>query len=325
MAGCKLKHPIQRNSGYNLFELDGGRILVAAFESLQGNDCFSFKGGIDGTAIANAALRVRDDGGPHNLRVAVWHHGLHSEPSYRSDYVSMISVYDLIGHGFRLGLHGHQHFAEIGSHYVHIPDDRVMAVVSAGSLCAGGNDLPRGINRQYNVVVISDDYAEARVHVREVTRGNHFAASSGATGFANGVAQLRLTDALNDRERESDVERVRNSKLVIEAEGKLRDGRPESALEILEKVGWKDEPYARELFIRAAESSNQWEKVTVILAAPTTADERVKLMEALIQLGRPQEALSKLSDGQGPPLAEHVRREMYERLKRLIAMGEGRQ
>ena len=321
--GCELKYAIRRDASYNLFELDGGRILVAAFESLQGNDCFSFKGGIDGTAIANAALRVRDDGAPYNLRVAVWHHGLHSEPSYRSDYVSMISVYDLIGHGFQLGLHGHQHFAEIGSHYVHVPDDRAMAVVSAGSLCAGAKDLPRGTNRQYNVVVVSDDYTEARIHVREVTRGNHFAASLGASGFANGVAQLRLTGVVTNGKRELDVASVRNSKLIIEAERKLREGQSDVALEILEEVGWEDEPYARDLFIHAAEGSGQWEKVTSALAEPATADERIKVMEALIHLGRPQEALSELRHGNGPPLAKHVRREMHERLERLIAIGEG--
>ena len=147
--GHELKFPIRRDTGYNLFELDGGRILVAAFESLHGNDCFSYQGRIDPTTIADAALHIRDEGGRYSLLTAVWHHGLHCERSYRSDYVSINTVYDMIGHGFQLALHGHQHFAEIGSHYVRVPGDREIAIVSAGSLCAGSKDLPRGINRQY--------------------------------------------------------------------------------------------------------------------------------------------------------------------------------
>ena len=194
-SGFDLKFPIRRDAGYNLFELDGGRILVAALESLHGNDCFSYRASFDPRAVPGAALRTRDKGGLYNLRIAVWHHGLYSEPSYRSDYLPINSVYDLIGHGFQLGLHGHQHFAEIGSHYVHVPGEQEMAVVSAGSLCAGARDLPRGVNRQYNIVGVSDDYSEAEVHVREMTRGNHFAPSGGASVFGNALVRMRLSPA----------------------------------------------------------------------------------------------------------------------------------
>ena len=323
-SGCELRFPIQRNAGYNLFELDGGRILVAAFESLQRNDCFSYQGNIDPSAIAKAALRIRDEGGHYSLRVAVWHHGLHSEPSYRSDYVPINSVYDLIGYGFQLGLHGHQHFAEIGSHYIHIPDDRKMAIVSAGSLCAGTKDLPRGINRQYNVVVVSDDYSEAKVHVREVMRGNHFAASAVASGFPNGAARMHLTEAATVGNREVEMERERRNKLIIEAEKRLQAGHSEAALEILDGVDWQDEPYGRSLMIQAAERSEHWDKLAVALGDPKTANERIKLIEALSRVGRMDEALVKLHDPGGPPLAEHVRREMRNRLERQAEI-DGRQ
>ena len=321
---CDLRFSIQRNAGYNLFELDGGRILVAAFESLIGNDCFSYKGNIDPSAIAKAALRIRDEGRPHSLRVAVWHHGLHGEPSYRSDYVPINSVYDLIGHGFQLGLHGHQHFAEIGSHYVHIPDDRKMAVVSAGSLCAGTKDLPRGINRQYNVVVVSDDYSEANVHVREVVRGNHFAASLVGSGFSNGVARMDLAGTAFVDNREVEMELERRNKLIIQAESTLRAGHPKAALEILESVNWQDEPYGRTLVIQAAEQSENWEMLTAALHEPQTSDERIKLIEALSRMGRTTDALMKLDEAIGPPLAGHVRRELRERLERQAEIDGGR-
>ena len=87
-----LTFPIGRDSGYNLFELEGGRILVAGFESLHGNDCFSYHGAFGPKAIANAALRIRDERGYYNLRIAVWHHGVYSQPSYRSDHIHINSV-----------------------------------------------------------------------------------------------------------------------------------------------------------------------------------------------------------------------------------------
>jgi hypothetical protein len=47
-----------------------------------------------------------------------------------------------------------------------------MVVVSAGSLCAGTCDIPRGVSREYNVIEIDPSYAKARVHVREAKVSN---------------------------------------------------------------------------------------------------------------------------------------------------------
>ena len=319
-SGFDLKFPIRRDAGYNLFELDGGRILVAALESLHGNDCFSYRASFDPRAVPGAALRTRDKGGLYNLRIAVWHHGLYSEPSYRSDYLPINSVYDLIGHGFQLGLHGHQHFAEIGSHYVHVPGEQEMAVVSAGSLCAGARDLPRGVNRQYNIVGVSDDYSEAEVHVREMTRGNHFAPSGGASVFGNALVRMRLSPAEATGGTPVDIDRARRRKLILEAESHLRGDRPTEAFGILWGVDYRDEPYGRRLVIQAAEQSEQWNELAIVLSDPATGDERIQLVEALIRVGRIEDALAHLRKPSGPPLAEHVRRELRERLERLAAM-----
>lgn len=311
---------VKSDKGGSLYELDEGRIVIAGFESLLGNDCFSYKGGIDPTAIANAALAIRDEGGRYRLRIAVWHHGLHSEPSYRSDYVSMNSIYDMIGHGFQLGLHGHQHYAEIGSHYVRVPGDMEMAVVSAGSLCAGARELPRGINRQYNVIVVSDDYSEIEVHVREMTRGNHFVASSGASGIASGMVRMRVARPGASGGVETNMEKDRINMLVLEAEEALRNGRAEAAMSLLAAVDCKVEPYARSLVAEAAEKLGDWEKLVELFGRPVTATERVKLIEALMQLGRTAEASAAVDDPDGPELARHVGRELKQRIARLRAM-----
>ena len=319
-SGAGLTFPLQRETGYNLFELNEGRILVAAFESLHGNDCFSYRASFEPKAVASAALRIRDEGGRYNLRVAVWHHALHSEPSYRSDYLPIDTLYELIGHGFQLGLHGHQHFAEIRSHYVHVPGVREMAVVSAGSLCAGTKELPRGVNRQYNVVVVSDDYSEAAVHVREMTRGNHFVPSAGASGFANGLVRMRLLPTEANSEPRIDVDDARRRDQILQAESNLMAGRPVEAFELLKHTDCRDDPYGRRLFIQAAEQSEQWEDLAAVLSSPETGDEFVQLVEALIRTGRIDDARAHIRELGGPPLAEHVRRELQARLERLATM-----
>ena len=72
--------------------------------------------------------------------------------------------------------------------------------------------------------------------------------------------------------------------------------------------------------IQAAEQSEQWNELAIVLSDPATGDERIQLVEALIRVGRIEDALAHLRKPSGPTLAEHVRRELRERLERLAAM-----
>ena len=170
--------------------------------------------------------------------------------------------------------------------------------------------------------MVSDDYSEARVYVREMTRGNHFAANSGVSGFPDGVARMRLSRAASNGKTEEDVENERSSKQIFEAEKNLRTGHPRAALEILEGIDCKDDPYGRTLMIQAAERSEQWDKLAVAIGEPNTASERIKLVEALTQVGRTDDALAELEAPGGPRMAEHVRREIRQRLMCLVAIRE---
>ena len=98
-------------SDANLYSLDEGRIGIAAFNSCDGNDCFAFHGGIQRNVVAQAHLDLQDLG-PWRLRIAVWHHDIEGPP-HRLDYMDPDIVRGMIGRGFRLGLYGHQHRAQI--------------------------------------------------------------------------------------------------------------------------------------------------------------------------------------------------------------------
>ena len=84
---------------------------------------------------------MKDSGKVFDLHMAVWHHSIEGPP-YRTDYMDVDIVRGMIGRGFRLGLHGHQHKTQVSPHEVCLPDREKMVVVSAGSLCAGTGDLP---------------------------------------------------------------------------------------------------------------------------------------------------------------------------------------
>jgi len=133
---------VERGADANLFELANGRIAVAAFNSCLGNDCFAFHGMIPRAAIASSDLWLSDHGDTHLLRIAVWHHNFDGPP-YRSDYMDSDLVRGMIGRGFRLGLYGHHHKAQIAAQQIHLPGQETMAAISAGSLCAGRYELRR--------------------------------------------------------------------------------------------------------------------------------------------------------------------------------------
>ena len=171
--GTQLVLPLDRTRGFQFFELLDRRIIAASFASVAGNDCYRDTGAIAPGAIGSCAIALQDLQRAYELTAGVWHHSVHGPPG-RSDYMDVAYVKEMAGHGFQLGLHGHQHVASTMTQLIHLDETQAMAVVSAGSLCAGGPDLPRGVNRQYNLLVFDDQLDKARVHVREMGDGLQF-------------------------------------------------------------------------------------------------------------------------------------------------------
>jgi hypothetical protein len=312
--GIDLPHRLIRGRGFNLFELASGQIIVAAFESIHGNDCFSFQGALDDGVVAKCSLTIRDTGKPYLLRIATWHHSVQGPPG-GMDYMDLQTVHEMIGNGFRLGLHGHQHLADAGAHYIHLPEQQAMAVVSAGSLCAGSRDLPRGVNRQYNVIVIADDFLGARIHVREMSGGYQFGRCTRGPLAVDGylpVTWERPADAVG---RPIDPVATSERNLLLRAEASIRAGDPKAAEQALAAVRTAPGSYARVLRVEAARASQNWNLVARILEQPSTADELVFLVEALIESGQAQAARTALSkDAERLALANHIRSDLESRL-----------
>ena len=222
--GAALRYPLDPDADYGLFELNHGRIGVAALNSCHGNDCFAFHGSIADDALAQAHMDLYDRATQYDLMMAVWHHNVDGQPG-ASDYMDVSTVYTLIGRGFRLGLHGHQHRGQATNRYIHLPKQEPMAVVSAGSLCAGPSDLPTGVNRQYNIIEISDDCAEVRVHVREMVVATVFAPARRAEFGGESFIDMKLGRPLPPIL----PERARQDARIIESEKLLAAGEPREA------------------------------------------------------------------------------------------------
>lgn len=273
---------------FTLHELHDGRIGVAAFNSCFGNDCFSRQGVIPEHALAQSHLDLHDKAKGYEVLMAVWHHSVEGPP-LRTDYLDIGTVDRLIGKGFRVGLHGHQHRADATARSINRPSGESMVVISAGSLCAGAKELPRGVNRQYNVIELGDDLCSAKIHVRE---------QAVATVF--GPARLQSFGGASYYEMEwrppppmlrgIDVVERRITDGIMNAEEQLSAGNAKEAVTTLAQTGSRLPPHGRRLLLRALEEANDQGLIVELLSQPRDVTELVMLIGAHIKSERFDEA-----------------------------------
>lgn len=300
---------------FGLFSLWDGRIGVAVFNSCYGNDCFAYHGAIEPSAIA-VARQVMHREHQFGLWVAVWHHSIEGAP-YRSDYMDTDQVRNMVGYGFRLGLHGHQHRHQVLPMHVDLPDRETMAVVSAGSLCAGPKELPTGFFRQYNIIEIADDLRNAQVHVRQMETAHLF------SGCHMTSAGGRTFHSISWSEPPAGLPAQPNAagpspRLVIGAEQSLRTGDPAAAVEVLAEWMPRLDGFARSIFVRACVEAARWDVIVDRLGDPQSIEDLTALVEAcdhmrLIPKGL--EALQKYSDAVSLPAAQRFALERRLRIR----------
>ena len=293
----KLPKPIDGLKGYQLFEILNGRAIVAAFDSTVGNDCFSYSGDLGRGTAARCNLELRQIARAYDLQVAVWHHSIQGPPM-REDYMDIASVHEMIGLGFRLGLHGHQHSAEVNPQLIHLSDVAEMAVVSAGSLCAGTGELPRGINRQYNLIVLDDSLTKACVHVRELSQGEQFTRKTNGA-FPNGYADIKWTPRLNLAGQLTIAREANDRTSVLRAESMIARRDYPAAIDALANVELSIGSHARRLALKAMVEARAWSDIASRFGEPIGNDEVVTLITAhtnVSQFDRALELLRKHTD-----------------------------
>ena len=314
--------PRKANESYDarVYDLFGGLLGVAAFNSCDGNDCFAYHGRVQPESVAGSDLRLRDSDPMHELRLAVWHHSIEGSP-YRSDYMDVDIVRGMIGRGFRLGLHGHQHRAQARSQEIRLPSLESMAVISAGSLCAGRRQLPTGTYRQYNVIQVTADLRRVRTHVREMAVANVFSRATllefGGASYMDlplGVQRNAVGQAIDERA-------VRRERKIETAEVETKGGNPIRALEILDGVELPSGSHERQLYVDAAEAAEDWEALARATNPPTSIAELVQRFSALCRLKDYQGARGTLAlHARELNLPETMESELRLRLESLMAM-----
>ena len=286
---------VQPHSPANLFSLCDGRIGVAAFNSCHGNDCFSFHGSVPRRVVARAQLDLVGDSHQFDLLLAVWHHNVEGPP-HRTDYMDIDIIRGMIGRGFRVGLFGHQHRPEAVPHQIHLAARETMAVIGAGSLCAGARELPPGTFRGYNVIEIADNMQSARVHVREANVANLFSRSHRPAFGGNSWTLLDWNPPADLMGRVPDraTERVRAA--IESAEEAVQRGRMAEAVGHLQPIATDLPDFGRKLLREAARAIDNRPLLIDLLTPPKAIAELFELTEVYINSHEFERARSALSD-----------------------------
>lgn len=310
---------VARDQPPNLFSLWDGRIGIAAFDSCHGNDCFSFQGSIPREMVARAQLDLLDAGG-FGLLMAVWHHNVEGPP-YRTDYMDIDIVRGMIGRGFRLGLYGHQHRPDATPVQIRLADSETMALVSAGSLCAGANEMPTGAMRGYNIIEINEDLRSARIHFREMSVANLFcAARRSALGGASFI-DLTWDPPPDLAGRSIDLNAQRLAALMAKGESELKAGTPEKCKELLQPIAAELPEFGRLLLLQASRMTDDLPLLIELLSPPRTIGELVELTETCVRrraYGKAIDALDLYGTNLG--IADSHSRELRAKISAAEAM-----
>jgi len=273
---------VRPRSPANLYSLQNGRIGLSAFDSCHGNDCFAFHGSIPREVVARAHLDLVEEGNNFELLIAVWHHNVEGPP-YRNDYMDIDIVRGMIGRGFRIGLFGHQHRPEAVPHQIHLAARETMAVIGAGSLCAGARELPLGAHRGYNIIEVTDDMKGARVHVREAGAvANLFGPSRRPAFGGKSYTDLSWDPPADLMGRPIDQTDVALRSAVQGAERLLNDGLSHKAVSELLPYRNRLPEFGRRLLIEAVRASGDYPLLIDILTPPGTITELVDLVEVCV-------------------------------------------
>lgn len=296
-SGVLLKFEFDPTRDWNLFELDEGRIVVAAFNSCVRNDCFSKIGEISKDAIAECHMALLQGASPKALRIAVWHHNVEGPP-HASDYIDPAAIRQLIDKSFAIGMHGHQHKSEVNPFTVFASGRYEMTVFSAGSLCAGSKALPQGYNPQYNLLELDIEDGSATVHVREMLEQNVFGPGRLNVPGRESYLKVKRGPRAPVYVPTFGKDGGRSVKLADEIEVLRTKKEFDLALSKLDKESSTLGGYGRKLKTAILLESEKWPALIAHLSPPLSQEEALLQIRAAIESGDLVEAQSFLDEAQ---------------------------
>lgn len=276
---------------FDVFDFPDLGLSILSMSSCFNNDPFRRAGAFHPTVVTQACRLARDPKRAGWLVAAAWHHNLTGGPA-QDDYIDSGVLQLLIDSGISLALHGHQHLTELLEERYRVgPTSRKLAIVSAGTLCAGPHHLAPGEPRSFNLIELDLQQWSGRVHQRTMVNRTYNLPIWGPGHFNTSnqsFLDFQLSPPLTSRPKDLDVD------IAIEcAERELGTGRWLEAVNILRPLA--QVPVARPLLSRALFEHGDPGLTIELLTPPISTSEAVQVGWAIYECGTREHAERFLS------------------------------
>lgn len=163
-------YPLAPVDQATLHDLDDDRLLVLGLNSAWEIDHhFRDRASIHAEGLAKALLKLGPPT-PEQLRIAVFHHPIHSNEESRIKDAGFLQ--QLAVHGFTVVLHGHVHRADNTLYrYDRSERGRQLEIVAAGTFGANTREWVHGYPLQYNLLLIGAEQITVETRKREEING----------------------------------------------------------------------------------------------------------------------------------------------------------
>ncbi|HUY89985.1 MAG TPA: metallophosphoesterase [Pirellulales bacterium] len=141
--GEKRSYSLKAEEKFDVFDFPEYNVTIAGLSSCHENDPLNKKGAIHPDCLAAAMRKLCEPAYRGRLLLATWHHNTSGGPT-QADYMDVDILQVMIDDGFSIGLHGHQHKPQFIEDRRVFGGARKITVISAGTLCAGRQELPAG-------------------------------------------------------------------------------------------------------------------------------------------------------------------------------------
>ncbi len=304
-------YSLDSNKQFDFFEFPELAITIVGFNSCFHNDHLNRAGSINPRCIADVGLKLRNSRKEGHLILATWHHNTKGAP-YDQDYMDDTFIKNLISDSVKIGFHGHQHRQEILREESNIIDGKTMLILSAGSLCAGPDELPTGCNQQYNLLELSrvnNEQIQLKLFSRVKTLESSFDNPIWCKGTFNSTKTEFITKLAHSLPPIPDIGK---------AEILLGSKNYQDAQEILKQHDLAD-PVVRILLLECYEQLENYSAILKDFANPQNNAECVSLINANIEDTNADEVKKVLSleiiANSTDPSVRHLREQLKGKLK----------
>lgn len=277
--GNKL-YSLEPSEQFDIFDFPNFNLTIVGFNSCYSNDHCREAGDIHPDCIAKSGLKLRDYRKAGRLLLAVWHHNTKGSP-YEFNYMDNSRLKNFIDSGISLGFHGHQHATEVIHEFSDVIEQNKIIIFSAGTLCAGPNELPTGNNRQYNLVEIDweaePDFINVTLHTREKTNTSSFENPI----WSKGRIDSNLT-SYHTVKIKKPMGQVMES-VLIEIEQLMKNDQYDDAIQNLLKLDQNDD-FVRKFLAECFIETESFQLALDNFSEPITDQEFIIVLNATIQL-----------------------------------------